>query len=192
MRARNRSFHDDAHVGCRVQCLATEGRDAVDWATTPTGGRERRREPGDSFEWVAFNLQRTATGRGTLSTRERCARRASQRPRPAVATSSSGAESNAGASNAREPRPRRSAGGARTVQQWGRAAPTRSIRRTPRSCVRTSFVIGTVRPQRMATCQAAELSRQACSRSRALQESRPERPQPKETEAGRALRRNSR
>ena len=58
MRARSSSLLDDAHVGCRVQCLATEGRDAVDWATTPTGGRERERgrEPGDSFELVAFQI----------------------------------------------------------------------------------------------------------------------------------------
>ena len=158
----------------------------------PAGERERGREPGDSFEWVAFQIC-SEQRRG----------RHSQHPRALCATGWPASETCrgnsaercvrpiAGASNAREPRPRRSAGGARTVRQRRRAAPTGSRRRNPRSCVRTPFVIGTVRPQRMETCQAADPSRRACSRPRALQESRPERPQPMETEASRALRRKS-
>ena len=129
--------------------------------------------------------------RGTFSTRELSARRAGQRLRPAAATSSIGAE--------RHVRPMQvrlmCAGRVHAGRQEGcvpcgkgDAPRRREAARAPQghTCARR-LPLAPGRPQWMATARAADLPRRACSRPRALQESRRERPQPMRIEVSRAL-----
>ena len=125
---------------------------------------------------------------GTLSTRERCARRAGQRPRPAVATALSGACVQLQVRLMRASRVHADRPEGRVPCGNGDEPPRREAYGAPQghACARRSSLVPCDRSGWQATCQAADLSRRACSRSRALQESRPERPQPMETEASRA------